>query len=104
MRSCSCALPSINPNACKNCSNNQQELNEFTIPGFNNDYPIFHNSTTKWIDINYLKPGCEVKEIVAKFSNGEKKIVNLKKQNIYGEWLSEDHKVIHVTHWFELTD
>jgi len=83
MRSCSCALPSINPNACKNCSNNQQESNEFTIPGFNNDYPIFHNSTTKWIDINYLKPGCEVKEIVAKFSNGEKKIVNLKKQYIW---------------------
>ena len=57
-----------------------------------------------WIDINYLKPGCKVKEIVAKFSNGEKKIVNLGKQNIYGDWMSEDHKVIHVTHWFELID
>lgn len=104
MRSCNCALPLINPNACKNCSNNQQELSEFTIPGFNNDYPIFHNSTTKWIDIKFLKPGCRVKEIVAKFSNGEKKIVNLNKQNLYGDWISEDHKVIHVTHWFELTD
>jgi len=30
MRSCNCALPSINPDACKNCSNNQQELSEFT--------------------------------------------------------------------------
>lgn len=57
-----------------------------------------------WIDINLLKPGCKVKEIVAKFSNGEKKIVNLNKQNIYGDWMSEDHKVIHVTHWFELID
>jgi len=58
-----------------------------------------------WIDINYLKPGRKVKEIVAKFSNGEKKIINLRKQNsLYGDWISEDHKVIHITHWFELTD
>ena len=104
MRSCHCALPSINPDACKNCSNNQQELSEFTIPGFNNDYPFFYDNAIKWIDINYLKPGPRVKEIVAKFSNGEKKIVNLNKQNLYGDWISEDHKVIHVTHWFELTD
>jgi hypothetical protein len=104
MRSCHCALPHYNPDACKNCSNNQQELSEFTIPGFNNDYPIFYDNAIKWIDINFLKPGRKVKEIVAKFSNGEKKIVNPNKQNLYGDWISEDHKVIHVTHWFELKD
>lgn len=58
----------------------------------------------KWIDINLLKPGFKVEEIVAKFSNGEKKVVNLQKQNIYGDWLSEDNKIIRVTHWFELKD